>query len=286
MVPVPGDRYPAAQPHGWRGRWDRGFEIVGRDWEAWVPGRTVRLGGLGRIIGHRGAAARAPENTLVSIRRARELGCRWVEFDVKLTADNVPILMHDERLRRTTDGRGRVKERSLAEIRDLDAGGWFGMQFAGERVPLLADAIRLLLELDMHANIEIKPCPGREAETASVVCALVRELWPPDRPPPLMSSFSIESLRAARDAAPELPRGYLVGGVPRDWRATVQECACVSLHVSYRRNSNRAMLAVAAEGIPLLCYTVNDSDEAAALFGIGAAAVITDTPDLLGASAQ
>ena len=119
---------------------------MGQDgWQAWRRGGRSSLPGLQPVIGHRGAAARAPENTLAGLRRARELGAAWVEFDVMLTADRVPVLIHDETLERTTTGRGEVARHTAAEIRALDAGGWFAPEFAGERVPTLAEAVALLL---------------------------------------------------------------------------------------------------------------------------------------------
>ena len=101
--------------------------------------------GLAPVIGHRGAAKRAPENTLAGLRRAHELGAAWVEFDVMLSGDGVPILIHDETLERTTDGHGAVPDHGLAAIRELDAGAWFAPAYAGERVPTLEEAIDLLL---------------------------------------------------------------------------------------------------------------------------------------------
>src|SRR5207302_11253553 len=86
------------------------------------------------VIGHRGAAGRAPENTLAGLRRAKALGCAWVEFDVRLTGDGALVLCHDARLDRTTDGHGRVAALSLAAIRGCDAGRWFHPAFAGELV--------------------------------------------------------------------------------------------------------------------------------------------------------
>ena len=124
---------------------------------------------LPRVIGHRGAAAYAPENTLEGIREAARRGARWVEFDAKLTGDGVVILMHDDTLDRTTNGHGSVAQTSFGDIGRLDAGAWFGEAWRGARVPRLADALALLVELDMQANIEIKPCPGREIETAQAV---------------------------------------------------------------------------------------------------------------------
>ena len=253
--------------------------MSGRDWRPWVPGRAGRLDGLDPVIGHRGAAARAPENTLASLRKAKELGCRWVEFDVKLSRDGVPFLLHDDLLDRTTSGRGPASDHDFAELATLDAGGWFGPEFRGERLASLAQALELVLELGMEANLEIKPCPGRAVETARTICRALKELWPRDRPPPLLSSFELASLRAARDAAPELPRALLVTSLPLRWRELMAELACVSLNLSHRRTSDITVRGLAAEGVPLLFYTVNDAARATRLFELGAAAVFSDAPD-------
>ena len=105
------------------------------------------------VIGHRGAAGSAPENTVAGFRKAKALGCRWVEFDVRLTADDEPVVLHDDRLARTTDGRGRVSGLRLAAIRRCDAGAWFHPSFAGERVPRLEEALAVIWDLGLGANI-------------------------------------------------------------------------------------------------------------------------------------
>src|SRR5271170_7173679 len=128
-----------------------------------LEGRTAALP---PVIGHRGAAASAPENTLSGLRRAKALGCSWVEFDVRLTGDGALVLCHDPRLDRTTSGSGLVSANSLAAVRELDAGSWFDPSFAGERVPTLDEVLLLASELDLGANIEIKSDRGREYATA------------------------------------------------------------------------------------------------------------------------
>src|SRR5215471_16471459 len=110
-----------------------------------------------RIIGHRGGGALAPENTLAGIRKAAESGIRGVEFDVMLSSDGIPVLMHDETLERTTNGRGSVSATSFAKLASLDAGAWFGPGYRNERVPSFESAGRLCAELGLWANVEIKP---------------------------------------------------------------------------------------------------------------------------------
>src|SRR3546814_13964846 len=94
-------------------------------------------------------------------------------------------------------------------LRRLDAGAWFGPSWRGTRVPSLEEALALLTALDLHANVEIKPCPGREAETAAITVETIRRVWPSGRPRPLLSSFAIASLTAAKQHAPERPPGLL-----------------------------------------------------------------------------
>ena len=235
---------------------------------------------LPRIIGHRGAAARAPENTLAGIARAHALGCRWVELDAKLSFDNVALLMHDERLERTTDGSGHVADRSVAELKRLDAGSWKGPEFLGERIPTLAEAIHLLDRLGMGANIEIKTCPGREVETGRRVALELRRIWPRGHGL-LVSSFSAASLEAARAVAPELPRGLLVVAPPPDWPATVRRLGCVSLNPWHEDAEPEVIEAARRLGLQVIVYTVNEPAPAARLLALGVTSVITDVPDVL-----
>jgi glycerophosphoryl diester phosphodiesterase len=250
-------------------------------WQPWSPGRPVATPGLASVIGHRGAAARAPENTLAGLRKAHELGATWVEFDVMLTRDGVPILIHDETLHRTTNGRGRVPDRTLAEIRALDAGAWFSPAFAGERVPTLEEAVALLLELGLNANVEIKPATGHETATGEVVADTLRRLWPEDGPRLLLSSFERPALAAARMVAPAIPRGLLAEALPGDWVEAMQALECATLHLGHTDISAAALELLPAAGVPVLLYTVNTVARAQALLAAGATALFTDAPDLL-----
>ncbi len=234
---------------------------------------NIRLPGL---IGHRGAAATAPENTLVSLKRAHQEGATWVEFDVKLTADAVPILMHDDRLGRTTNGRGKVAKISSEDLAMLDAGSWFGPEFAGERVPTLRAALELCADLGMGINIELKPCRGRALETARAASNLVDEIWPDKLPQPLFSSFDRPSLEALKAMNPDAPIGFLCTRVPRNWRDVIARLGCSTINVSNRWIRQKHIEAARAEGVPVLIYTVNDPARAKKLLDAGVTSVFTD----------
>jgi glycerophosphoryl diester phosphodiesterase len=234
-----------------------------------------------RIIAHRGGGLLAPENTLAGLRIARNLGYRAVEFDVKLTQDATPILMHDDSLERTTDGRGRVAEMPYPEIAKLDAGSWFGNEFLAEPVPTFVSASMLCRESGLWANIEIKPCPGHERQTGEVAARFAKRLWQGADPPPLLSSFSPLALEAAAVEVPELPRGLLVVEAPDNWRMLLERLQCVALHVGHRHVSPSLVKAVHEAGYGLLTYTVNDSETALELLDQGVDALVTDQLDTI-----
>jgi glycerophosphoryl diester phosphodiesterase len=233
------------------------------------------------VIGHRGAAACAPENTLAGLRKASELGCLWVEFDVRLTADGYLILLHDDGLGRTTDGRGSAAALLLAALRRYDAGAWFDRRFKGEPVPTLAEAVALLGELGIGANVELKAARGREAETGAAAAAILCRLWPSWLAPPLISSFRQDALAAARAGAPGIARGILFRAVPKNWRAVAESLDCAAIHADHRRLHPTIVAEICELGYPVLAYTVNDSARAHTLFDWGVTSVFSDVPHIL-----
>ncbi len=233
------------------------------------------------VIGHRGAAAYAPENTLAGLRKAKALGCRWVEFDVRLTADNQPVLLHDDRLERTTNGRGEVSSLQLAAVRRYDAGNRFHSSFAGERVPTLEEALMLLAELGLGANVELKAVRGREAATGAVVAELLARIWPANPTHLLISSFQRAALAAARDRAPHIARGILFRRIPKNWGNIAAQLGCVTIHADQQRLRLAVLSEIRRAGYPLLAYTVNDPERAKILFDFGVKSVFSDFPDRL-----
>lgn len=237
------------------------------------------LPSLPPVIGHRGAASHAPENSLAGMDKAAALGARWVEFDVMLSADGVPVVHHDQSLKRTAGRAARVAELTWSELSRLDVGTSFDPAFAGEALPSLQQVIARLGALGLGANLEIKPAPGREVETARAVARILASEWPAHLPPPLISSFSVTALEASAAAAPELPRGYLAEQLPADWRELVATLGCASVHLGWKDLDAAAASAVKKAGYLLAVWTVNDPEVALRCRSWGADSIITDVPE-------
>lgn len=146
------------------------------------------------VYAHRGFSAQAPENTLASFQAALDAGADGVELDVTLSADGVPVVMHDDTLERTTTGHGLVWRQPLSLLRTLDAGVWFGPGFAGERVPTLEEVLALLPTIEV--NVEIKGGRGAPSGLPAAVHRVLDQHAEPERI--IVSSFDPRMLRSLR----------------------------------------------------------------------------------------
>jgi glycerophosphoryl diester phosphodiesterase len=234
-----------------------------------------------KMVAHRGGGRLAPENTIAGLACGLAHGFRAVEFDVMLARDGVPVVLHDPYLGRTVAGAGHVFDYDAAELRQMDAGSWFGARFAGESVPLFTEVAAFCQAHGLWMNIEIKPAPGFEARTGAVVAAAAAALGEVGVAP-LLSSFSETALAAARDGAPGLSRALLFDAVPADWQARAGRLGAVAIHCNHRRLDAATAAAIKGAGFGLLCYTVNSAARARRLFAMGVDAVCTDRIDLLG----
>lgn len=232
---------------------------------------------LPRVIGHRGAAADAPENTLAGIRAAAAIGVQWVELDVRLTADGRCVLLHDENLKRTTGVRRRLRATAHSDIVELDAGRWFSESFAGERLPTLEAVLSELAALGMGAVIEIKP----DAKRANLMAVSIAEhLVQAERlgVPVLVSSFDEAMLRPLRRLAPDAALGLNMRRLRLGWRDLASELGCYSLHCSRKWLRAKDVGRFRAEGYKVVSYTVNDPETATRHFDWGVQAIISDKP--------
>ena len=223
------------------------------------------------VIAHRGARMVAPENTLAAFEAACAQGAAWIETDVKLTHDGVPILMHDDTLDRTTNGHGAVADTIWADIQRLDTGG-------GVRVPSLIEALRMAMERHLHLNLEIKPCPGRTQATTMVTLIEATKVWPDDHPPPLISSFDTQALVIASRLRPDWPRGLLLEGWKDSWPDLVQMTQASTINIDAASVTQQRVEQLISSKLPVLVYTVNDPLRAKELIHWGVSAVFSDNP--------
>ena len=229
-----------------------------------------------RLVAHRGGGILAPENTIAAIRLGQSLGYSAHEIDVKLAGDGVPMLLHDEDLERTTNGRGRAADLPWSALRVLDAGSWHSVEYRGEPVPSFEEAAKQLRAKDTKVHIEIKPTPGFDSATGSKVALETRRLWAGAKVPPVFSSFSFEALLAAKESAPEIPRGWLISEfTDADW-ARLEALEAVSLHTDHKHMRPETVRELHARGYKVMLYTVNELDTAQRWLDAGADGLFTD----------
>ncbi|MBS0348504.1 MAG: glycerophosphodiester phosphodiesterase [Proteobacteria bacterium] len=234
------------------------------------------------LVVHRCGGALAPENTLAGLEIAARLGCRAVEFDVMLSADGQPLLIHDETLDRTAARPGRVAELDAVELLEVDVGRHFHPAYADETIPAFGAALERCRRLRLAANVEIKPAIGKERQTGQVVGRCLRGIDDgADGPQVLLSSFSVEALEAAIEEVPQWPRALLVSSYSPAALAMAQSLSCVALNLSREGLTEADVSAVREAGLAVMVYTVNAFDEARRLLDWGVAGVFSDRPDCL-----
>ena len=231
------------------------------------------------VVAHRGASAAAPENTLAAFRLAMEQGATVVECDVHLSADGVPVVIHDERVERTTNGRGGVSDLTLTQLQVLDAGSWHDRRFTGERIPTL-DATLALCAQRARVFVELKRGGGQalvDAALASIArsgCDVA------------VISFGPAEVAGVARARPDLALGFLVGkaqmaehGAPRAV-AVAGELGAGFISPHHEAVDAALVEAARAKGLPVSVWTVDDAARMHALSDLGIDAITTNRPDL------
>ncbi|MFM8767710.1 MAG: glycerophosphodiester phosphodiesterase family protein, partial [Rubrivivax sp.] len=204
-------------------------------------------------------------------------GYRAFECDVKLSADDVPFLLHDATLERTTAAEGVAGSLPWAELSHIDAGGWHSRGYPGEPLTSLSALAAYMKANAFALDLEIKPTPGTEHHTGQVVGREAARLWAGAESPPLLfSSFRPEALAGARETAAHIPRALLLDTLWPDWLAMAQQLACVAVITNYNVMSAQALAQIHGAGMRGLVYTVNDPAAAAWLRSIGIDGIITD----------
>lgn len=203
------------------------------------------------ICGHRGHSVGAPENTIAAFKAARDLGGTTCEIDTVLTKDNEIVVLHDLFVDRTSNGSGAVKDLTASEIASLDAGSWFGADFAGERIPTLRQALKAARELDLGFEIEIKEKLNLDGYIAALKDVLSD---PADRERMMMISFDHVSLKAVKAAIPDIKTGGIVheryGDPVAVARSADLDELCIDLSVFDPVDAER----IHAAGIAIRCH--------------------------------
>ena len=241
-----------------------------------------------RWIAHRGAGKLAPENTLAAFRVGAAHGYRMFECDVKLSADGVPFLLHDDTLNRTTNADEALGVGLSAVAGDhpwgtlslLDAGSWHSTGFAGESLPTFEAVARYCRHNGFDLNIEIKPSPGTDYHTGQVVARHAARLWHGASVPPLLTSFEVPALEGALQAQPELPRGLLLENLWDGWLETAERLGCQAVVCDYTLWDATSVAQAKSARLRTLSYTVNLEDAVQKLIDLGTDGIITDRVDV------
>jgi len=233
----------------------------------------------GRVIAHRGASRTAPENTLAAFRLASRLGASWLEFDVSLLGDGTPVLHHDATLDRCTDATGPLGRLVAADLAGIDAGGWFGAQYTGEPLATLAQALDLIGELGLSANLEMKPHNAAPEPIARAVAeALGSRPWARARI--LVSSYRPGALETLRRLMPDQPLAVLYKDPPAGWPEVLAALGACSLHIRHQYLTREILARARAHGVHVRVYTINEPARMAPFRAAGLTGVFTDHPPL------
>jgi len=229
------------------------------------------------VYAHRGASGYAPENTMAAFKRAVELGSHGIECDVQMTRDGRLVICHDETLERTTNGKGFIKDLSYDELKTLDAGGWFGNEFRGEKIPRLLELLELVKDNGLLLNIEIKSgivqYPGIEQKVMDQIAAF--GLWKKV----IISSFNHYSVKKCKELSPSVKTGILyMEGLYEPWNY-MKSLGCECAHPFYLALVPEIAGELKARGHIINVFTVDDPKSAVRLSKMGVDGIITNYPD-------
>lgn len=227
------------------------------------------------VIAHRGASGHAPENTMAAFRRAVALGATFIETDLQLSRDAHFVAVHDETVNRTTDGRGSVHDLTLAELRELDAGSWFGSEFSGERIPTLEEILQFSKKNDVVFYLEMKPSGAWGGEHA--VVAALRESG--EIPRAVVISFDPSMVLNVHTIDPTVMTGLLCDG-------QLEKPVEKALEIGARQLAVRGDLVTPAlleqarkKDLQVVCWTINHAAHMRLLIEAGVHGIMSDYPE-------
>lgn len=230
------------------------------------------------ILAHRGASYDAPENTLAAFRLAREMGADGVELDVLLSADDIPVVIHDFTVDKTTDGEGKVRDKTLRELKKLDAGSHFDYTFRSERIPTLDEAFEAIG--DLIVNVELKSVGIRPTFLEMAVLGVIRKRNLQNRV--IISSFNPFALRRFHRLAPNIPLGFLYSADTPSWlRLFMIGLPHEARHPHHTMIDAEFMKWAHTNRYRVNTWTVDDPARAMVLRDLEVDSIISNRPDLM-----
>jgi glycerophosphoryl diester phosphodiesterase len=234
------------------------------------------------VIAHRGASGNAPENTLAAFRKAVALGATFIETDLQLSRDAHFVAIHDATVNRTTNGQGAVHDMTLAELRKLDAGSWFGSEFGGERIPTLEEILEFSKKNDVVFYLEIKPA-GTWGGDHALIGAL-RESG--EIPRAVVISFDPSIVMSLRKIEPTLMTGLLYDGQLENPLEKAVAIGARQLAVRGDLVTPAMLTEARKKDLQVVCWTVNHSAHMRMLAAAGVDGIMSDYPDRLVAAVR
>lgn len=232
------------------------------------------------IFGHRGSAGKYPENTMISFRAAQEEGVDGIEFDVQLSKDNVPVVIHDEKLNRTTSGKGYVKDYTLQELQTLDAGRWFHQKFKGETIPTLEQVLQWAKQYpSLQINIELKNGKIDYPNIEDIVVQLVQDMNMLNKV--IISSFNHYSIAYINNHYPSVDTAILyMEQLYEPWHYA-REIGANGLHCYYKVVTSQLIKEASDQAMPLRTFTVNSERHLTRLISARCHTIMTDYPTVV-----
>jgi glycerophosphoryl diester phosphodiesterase len=229
------------------------------------------------VIAHRGASGHAPENTLAAFKKAVAMGATFIETDLQLSRDARFVAIHDATLNRTTNGEGLVHDMALAELRRLDAGTWFGSEYAGEKIPTLEEILAFSKKNDVVFYLELKPGGSWGGEHALI--GALRESG--EIPRTVVISFDASIVLGLRKIEPTLMTGLLYDGQIENPLERAVEVGARQLLVRGDLVTPALLAGARKRDLQVVCWTVNHPAHMRALIAAGVHGIMSDYPDRL-----